>query len=117
MTDLISTKIRGFRDILPSESKKFLHLENLINKTAPLFNINQIRLPVLESINLFKRSIGETSDIVTKEMYAFEDRNKETVCMIPEGTASCVRLALENNLIFDRGIKKNRFYYYSPILR
>ncbi len=117
MTDLISKKIRGFRDILPSESKKFLHLENLINKTAPLFNINQIRLPVLESINLFKRSIGETSDIVTKEIYAFEDRNKETVCMIPEGTASCVRLALENNLIFDRGIKKNRFYYYSPMFR
>ena len=84
---------------------------------VPSFDINQIKIPVLESENLFKRSIGEQSDIVTKEMYAFTDKNNEVVCMIPEGTASCVRLALENNLIYDRGIKKNRFYYIAPMFR
>ena len=77
----------------------------------------QIRIPALESLNLFKRSIGETSDIVTKEMYSFIDKNDETVCMIPEGTASSMRLAFENNLIYDRGIKKNRFYYYTSMFR
>jgi len=117
MTDLISKKIRGFRDILPEECKKFHFLEKTIHMLAPLFNINQIKIPVLESENLFKRSIGEGSDIVTKEMYAFTDKNNETVCMTPEGTASTVRLALENNLIYDRGIKKNRFYYIAPMFR
>ena len=71
MSNLISKKVRGFRDILPKESKKFLYIENIIHNFGPLFNIQQIRLPVLESIDLFKRSIGETSDIVTKEMYSF----------------------------------------------
>ena len=117
MTDLISKKIRGFRDILPDECKKFLYIEKCIHMIAPSFNINQIKMPVLESENLFKRSIGEQSDIVTKEMYTFADKNNETVCMTPEGTASCVRLALENNLIYDRGIKKNRFYYIAPMFR
>ena len=117
MSNLISKKIRGFRDILPSESKKFLHIENIIHIIAPLFNVQQIRLPALESIDLFKRSIGETSDIVTKEMYSFEDRNNDILCMIPEGTASCVRLALENNLIYDRGPKKQRLYYIAPMFR
>ena len=117
MSNLISKKIRGFRDILPTESKKFLHIENIIHRIAPLFNVQQIRLPALESIDLFKRSIGETSDIVTKEMYSFEDRNNDILCMIPEGTASCVRLALENNLIYDRGPKKQRLYYIAPMFR
>ena len=117
MSNLISKKIRGFRDILPAESKKFLHIENIIHRIAPLFNVQQVRLPALESIDLFKRSIGETSDIVTKEMYSFEDRNNDILCMIPEGTASCVRLALENNLIYDRGPKKQRLYYIAPMFR
>ena len=117
MDDLISKKIRGFRDILPDESKKFLFLEEKIHKICPLFNTKQIRIPALESLNLFKRSIGESSDIVSKEMYSFKDKNDEIVCMIPEGTASSMRLAFENNLIYDRGIKKNRFYYYAPMFR
>tara|TARA_Y100001936_G_scaffold117320_1_gene114805 strand:+ start:2524 stop:3783 length:1260 start_codon:yes stop_codon:yes gene_type:complete len=117
MVDLISKKIRGFRDILPEESKKFLFLEEKIHKICSLFNANQIRLPALESLNLFKRSIGESSDIVKKEMYSFNDKNDETVCLIPEGTAPCMRLAFENNLIYDRGVKKNRFYYYTSMFR
>ena len=63
MGNLISKKIRGFRDILPDESQKFLHIENLINNVMPLYDIEQVRLPALESANLFQRSIGETSDI------------------------------------------------------
>ena len=117
MVDLISKKIRGFRDILPDEANKFLFLEQKIHKLCPLFNAMQIRIPALESLNLFTRSIGESSDIVTKEMYSFSDKNDEIVCMIPEGTASCMRLAFENNLIYDRGIKKNRFYYYTSMFR
>jgi len=117
MTNLISKKIRGFRDILPEECEKFLFLEKTIHMLVPLFNIHQIKIPILESENLFKRSIGEQSDIVTKEMYSFVDKNDDTVCMIPEGTASCVRLALENNLTYDRGVKKNRYYYIAPMFR
>ena len=117
MVDLISKKIRGFRDILPDESEKFLFLEEKIHNICPLFNTRQISIPALESLNLFKRSIGESSDIVTKEMYSFKDKNDETVCMIQEGTASAMRLAFENNLNYDRGIKKSRFYYYTPMFR
>jgi len=117
MDQLISKKIRGFRDILPEESKKFLFIENKIRDVCILFNTNHVKIPSLESINLFKRSIGETSDIVTKEMYSFKDRNDDELCLTPEGTASCMRLAFENNLIYDRGIKKNRLYYYAPMFR
>ena len=117
MVDLISKKIRGFRDILPNECEKFLYIENNFHNLCPLFNIHQVKIPTLESIDLFTRSIGETSDIVTKEMYSFADKNNDVVCMIPEGTASCMRLAFENNLIYDRGIKKNRFYYLSNMYR
>jgi len=117
MSNLISKKIRGFRDILPTEASKFIFIENIINKMMLSYNVEQVRLPALESLNLFKRSIGETSDIVTKEMYSFDDRNGDTLCMIPEGTASCLRLALENNLIYDRGPKKKRLYYIAPMFR
>ena len=117
MSNLISKKIRGFRDILPFEASKFIFIENIINKMMLSYNAEQVRLPALESLNLFKRSIGETSDIVTKEMYSFDDRNGDTLCMIPEGTASCLRLALENNLIYDRGPKKKRLYYIAPMFR
>ncbi len=117
MSDLISKKIRGFRDILPEECEKFLLIENKIHEICPLYDTNQVKIPALESVNLFKRSIGEMSDIVTKEMYTFKDKNDEIVCMIPEGTASCMRLAFENNLIYDRGIKKNRLYYHAPMFR
>ena len=117
MSDLISKRIRGFRDILPDECQKFLFIEKHIHKLALPFNINQVKIPVLESQNLFNRTIGEQSDIVTKEMYSFVDKNNEILCMTPEGTASCVRLALENNLIYDRGIKKNRLYYLAPMFR
>ena len=117
MADLISKRIRGFRDILPEESKKFLLIENVIHRICPLFDTHQVKIPALESANLFNRSIGETSDIVTKEMYSFKDKNDDMVCMIPEGTASCMRLAFENNLIYDRGLKKNRLYYYAPMFR
>ena len=84
---------------------------------SPQFNLNHIILPILESSSLFKRSIGEHTDIVTKEMYSFDDNNGDNICMTPEGTASCVRAVLENNLIYDRGIKKSRFYYYGPMFR
>ena len=117
MANLISKKIRGFRDILPDECEKFLYIENIFHNLCPLFNVNQVKIPTLGSINLFKRSIGETSDIVTKEMYSFSDKNDDVVCMIPEGTASCMRLAFENNLIYDRGIKRNRLYYLSNMYR
>ena len=63
MSNLISKKIRGFRDILPQESKKFLHIEKIIHYIVPLFNTHQVRLPALESVDLFKRSIGETASI------------------------------------------------------
>ncbi len=117
MSKLISKKLRGFRDILPDEARKFHQIEKIIKLVSPQFNLNHIILPILESSSLFKRSIGEHTDIVTKEMYSFDDNNGDNICMTPEGTASCVRAVLENNLIYDRGIKKSRFYYYGPMFR
>ena len=115
MSKLISKKLRGFRDILPDEARKFHQIEKIIKLVSPQFNLNHIILPILESSSLFKRSIGEHTDIVTKEMYSFDDNTGDNICMTPEGTASCVRAVLENNLIYDRGIKKSRFYYYGPM--
>lgn len=91
-------KPKGTRDILPSNSKKWQFMEDTARKLAKCYNIKEIRTPTFESESLYNRSVGETSDIVTKEMYVFKDKGNRTLALRPEGTAGVVRAFLENGL-------------------
>lgn len=95
---LISQRVRGMQDILPSESKKWMALSNLLKRESKVYGFKLIRTPVLEHTEVFERSAGSTSDIVNKEMYTFEDRGKRSVTLRPEGTAGVLRAVLENGL-------------------
>ena len=88
--------IKGMPDILPLVSGKWQYLESVLNDLMCSYGYKEIRLPIVESTDLFKRSIGEVTDIVEKEMYSFSDRNNESLTLRPEGTAGCVRAALQN---------------------
>lgn len=91
-------KQRGTIDILPGESEVWQWMENKIKETASLYGYSEIRLPTFESSELYKRGVGETSDIVQKEMYSFEDNDKRSITLRPEGTAGVVRSVIENGL-------------------
>ena len=90
--------IRGFNDILPQDSYKWQYLEGKIKNILSNYSYDEVRLPLLEKSELFHRSVGETSDIVSKETYDFDDRNGDSLTLRPEGTAGCVRMVVENNL-------------------
>ncbi len=90
--------VRGFKDILPGETEKWVHLENLARKFFQSYGFREIRLPVLEKTELFARSIGESTDIVEKEMYTFLDRNRESLTLRPEATAGICRAVIEHGL-------------------
>ncbi len=91
-------KQRGTLDILPGESEVWQWMENKIKETASLYGYSEIRLPTFESSELYKRGVGETSDVVQKEMYSFEDNDKRSITLRPEGTAGVVRSVIENGL-------------------
>jgi len=92
------TSVRGFRDILPDETPKWQRVEETIRKVFFNFGIQEIRIPVLEKTELFKRGIGEATDIVEKEMYTFLDRGNEYLTMRPEATASVIRAYIEHHI-------------------
>lgn len=106
--------VRGMNDILPQVSSDWRYIEQLLAKTALQYAFNEIRFPLLEHAELFKRSVGEVTDIVAKEMYVFADRNKDLLALRPEGTASCVRAVLQHGLIHNQ-IQK--LWYYGPMFR
>ncbi|WP_286237050.1 histidine--tRNA ligase [Neptuniibacter halophilus] len=106
--------IRGMNDILPEQTPVWQYLENTVKDVLSVYGYSEIRMPVVEQTNLFKRSIGEVTDIVEKEMYTFEDRNGESLTLRPEGTASCVRAAEEHGLLFNQ---MQRFWYQGPMFR
>ena len=83
--------IRGMNDLLPQQSATWQYLESAVSSILDQYNYKEIRFPIMETTDLFKRSIGEVTDIVEKEMYTFADRNGDSVTLRPEGTASCVR--------------------------
>lgn len=91
--------IRGMVDVLPADSHRWLFLESEVAAVLDSYGYGEIRLPLVESTALFQRSIGEVTDIVEKEMYSFEDRNGDSISLRPEGTAGCVRAAIQHNLI------------------
>jgi len=109
------TSIRGFRDILPEETPKWQRVEEKIRKIFFDFGIREIRIPVLEKTELFKRGIGETTDIVEKEMYTFLDRGNEYLTMRPEATASVIRAYIEHHLYEKDPIAK--LYTIGPMFR
>ncbi len=92
----IITAVRGFKDILPTETGKWQYIEKIAREILANFGFREIRVPILEKTELFKRSIGESTDIVEKEMYTFLDRGDEYLTLRPEATASIVRAYLEH---------------------
>ena len=106
--------IRGMHDILPEQAQMWRAIENSIITVIQSYNYQEIRLPVLEKTELFARSIGEYTDIVSKEMYTFPDRNKESITLRPEGTAGCVRAGLEHGLFHNQ---MQKFWYIGPMFR
>ncbi|MCD2449681.1 histidine--tRNA ligase [Methylicorpusculum oleiharenae] len=106
--------IRGMHDILPDQSSLWHYAENLIREVMAAYGYDEIRLPIVEKTELFKRSIGEVTDIVEKEMYTFDDRNGDSLTLRPEGTAGCLRAALEHGLLHNQ---IHRLWYYGPMFR
>ena len=106
--------IRGMNDILPTQSPVWQYLEGTVKDLLAAHGYAEIRMPVVEQTNLFKRSIGEVTDIVEKEMYTFEDRNGDSLTLRPEGTASCVRACEEHGLLYNQ---TQRLWYTGPMFR
>ncbi len=107
--------LRGMKDLTFEESQRFTHIINTATNIAQKYGYSYIETPILEETALFKRSVGESSDIVGKEMYQFEDKGGNDVCMRPEGTAGVVRAFVSAKL--DRQPLKQKFYYYGPMFR
>jgi histidyl-tRNA synthetase len=105
--------IRGMHDILPDRAPLWQHLEDRARAVIEGYGYREMRTPMLEPVELFKRSIGEVTDIVEKEMYAFEDRGGDWLALRPEGTASCVRAAIEHGLLD----QPQRIWYRGPMFR
>ncbi len=106
--------IRGMRDILPDQTPLWQLLEGRVRSVLASYGYSEIRMPVLEMTDLFKRSIGEVTDIVEKEMYTFLDRNGDSLTLRPEGTAGCVRAGIENGLFHNQ---VQRLWYQGPMFR
>ncbi|CAH2212633.1 histidine--tRNA ligase [Tepidibacter aestuarii] len=106
---------RGTKDILPKDSYKWTYVENLFREVCSLFGYNEIRTPVFESTDLFKRGVGETTDIVQKEMYSFQDNGGRDITLKPEGTAGAVRAFIENKLYADA--QPSKLFYITPCFR
>ena len=107
--------IKGMVDLLPQDTPLWQHIEAKINHVLSSFGYQEIRLPIVEYTDLFKRSIGEVTDIVEKEMYTFEDRNEESLTLRPEGTASCVRAAMQHAMLDNSQVQ--RLWYQGPMFR
>lgn len=114
MSNLIQA-IRGMNDITPEDSVWWLHFETIVREWTHAYGYQNIRMPIVEKTDLFVRSIGEVTDIVEKEMYSFEDSlNGDKLTLRPEGTASCLRAVLQNNLLHQG---PQRLYYSGPMFR
>lgn len=106
--------VRGMYDIGPLETRTFLYLETVLAKLMARYGYEQIRTPVVEKTDLFKRTIGEKTDIIEKEMYTFADRNNESLTLRPEGTASVVRACLDQGWLHHQ---TPRLWYLGPMFR
>ncbi|MFA9353135.1 histidine--tRNA ligase [Pediococcus pentosaceus] len=110
-------KPKGTADILPPFSKEWQFVEQNARETFALYNYEEIRTPIFEKFEVFSRSAGDTSDIVTKEMYDFDDKGGRHIALRPEGTAGVVRAFVENKLYGPEHQKPVKFYYMGPMFR
>lgn len=108
------TSIRGMNDILPEQTGLWQWLEDKVRAVLASYGYQEIRMPVVEQTDLFKRSIGEVTDIVEKEMYTFDDRNGDSLTLRPEGTASCVRACEQHGMLYNQ---TQRLWYTGPMFR
>ena len=106
--------IRWMHDILPEQTGLWQHVEDSARAVLDAYGYSEIRMPAVEMTELFKRSIGEVTDIVEKEMYTFEDRNGDSLTLRPEGTAGCVRAGIEHGLLHNQ---TQRLWYMGPMFR
>jgi len=106
--------VRGMRDILPEQSSSWQFIENIARELFNSYGYKELRTPIIESTELFKRSIGDATDIVEKEMYTFEDRNGDSLTLRPEGTAGCVRAGMQHGLFHNQ---QQRIWYIGPMFR
>jgi histidyl-tRNA synthetase len=106
--------IRGMHDVLPEQTPLWQYAEQQLRGVLGTYGYSEIRLPIVEKTELFKRSIGEVTDIVEKEMYTFDDRNGDSLTLRPEGTAGCLRACLEHGLLHNQ---VHRLWYYGPMYR
>ncbi|MEC7917292.1 MAG: histidine--tRNA ligase [Pseudomonadota bacterium] len=107
-------KVRGMNDLIPEQIGNWQVVENQIKKIFQSYGYNEIRFPLIEKTELFSRGVGQSTDIVNKEMYTFEDKGGESMSLRPEGTAGCVRAALDNDLI---RVDSPRLWYMGPMFR
>ena len=106
--------IRGMNDYLPEETALWQRIEGTLKQVLGSYGYSEIRLPIVEQTPLFKRAIGEVTDVVEKEMYTFEDRNGDSLTLRPEGTAGCVRAGIEHGLLYNQ---EQRLWYIGPMFR
>ncbi|QIW16577.1 histidine--tRNA ligase [Pasteurellaceae bacterium RH1A] len=106
--------IRGMNDLAPTESPLWQWVEGQIRDTLASYGYSEMRSPILEATNLFARGVGEATDIVEKEMFTFKDRDDESLTLRPEGTAGCVRAAIEHGWIYNN---EQRMWYMGPMFR
>lgn len=106
--------IRGMNDYLPGETAIWQRIEGILKQVLSGYGYSEIRLPIVEQTPLFKRAIGEVTDVVEKEMYTFEDRNGDSLTLRPEGTAGCVRAGIEHGLLYNQ---EQRLWYTGPMFR
>ena len=106
--------IRGMNDLLPEQSATWQYLERTVAEVLGRYSYSEIRFPILEQTELFKRAVGEVTDIVEKEMYSFDDRNGDSLSLRPEGTAGCVRACTQNGLLHNQ---TQRLWYTGPMFR
>ena len=107
--------VRGMNDVLPEDSALWQYFERTVADLLTTYGYQQVRMPIVEPTELFKRSIGEVTDIVEKEMYTFEDRNGDSLTLRPEGTAGCVRAMLQHGLL--GGGVAQKVWYNGPMFR
>ena len=106
--------IRGMNDYLPGETAIWQRIEGTLKQVLGSYGYSEIRLPIVEQTPLFKRAIGEVTDVVEKEMYTFDDRNGDSLTLRPEGTAGCVRAGIEHGLLYNQ---EQRLWYIGPMFR
>lgn len=106
---------KGTKDVLPQESYKWHFIENVIREVTDTFGFQEIRTPTFEHTELFLRGVGETTDVVNKEMYTFEDKGGRSITLKPEGTAGVARCFIENALI--NNPQPSQMYYITPVFR